>query len=292
MTPVVGSDQFSTETVLAVLVVFGRKPKEAASWSWLMKEIRERAQPGITFTLQHVLIYDNSPNQGEWEADPPVKVTLISNTANGGTTAAYTKASSLAEILGCKWVLFLDQDTEIPEGYLARAAEAAAESGKPGILAPLVWHDDVLISPAELTRSGRIVPSEHSAATGRLTAVSSGLFIRNADLAQILPFPHELWLDYVDHWMLRRLADAGTKASTIDASLAHDLSIFRPATLSPQRLDSIMAAETFFYQELSPLARIVLFFQRMRRALFYIRTNPPLALQILRKTMQDLFHSK
>jgi hypothetical protein len=284
-----GNDGLSTETTLAVLVIFGRKPHEAASWSWLMKELREPVQHRTAFTLQHVLVYDNSPHHVECEADPAGKVTLISNPANGGTTAAYTKATCLAETLGCKWVLFLDQDTAIPEGYLARAAQAAVGSDQPGILAPLVWHHDVLISPAKLTRSGRIVPSRNAATTSTLTAVSSGLFIRNADLARILPFPHELWLDYVDHWMLRLLALAGTKAATIDASLAHDLSIFSPATLSPQRLASIMAAETFFYRGMSPLARSMLFFQRIRRALFYLQANPPLAFQILRRTMQDTF---
>lgn len=286
-------------SVLAVMVAYRRAPQEAASWSWLMDRLAEgRDVAGADgLRLAHVLVYDNTPGDMSSGGVPatdagavlPEGVSRIADPSNGGTAAADEAASALAGLLECEWVLLLDQDTTMPEDYLRKAGEAAARPDRPGILAPMVRHGGILISPAEMKVTGRVVPRADADQTGHLTAIASGLLLRQADLAQALPLPKALWLDFVDHWILLRMRRNGVKSAVIDTVLAHDLSIFKPAEMSAERMTGILDAESWFHRHLSCRAWAALPLLRLIRVTFYGRFNRPLAWLILRRAFGDLF---
>lgn len=285
-------------SVLAVMVAYQRPPEEAASWGWLLARLAEGRQdaPAAGMRLAHVLVYDNTPGDnllgGAPEPVLPEGVSRIADPSNGGTAAADEAASALAGRMGCEWVLLLDQDTIVPDDYLVKAGEAAARPDRPGILAPIVRHDGILISPAEMKVTGRVVPRADADRTGHLTAIASGLMLRQADLAPVLPLPSALWLDFVDHWILVKMRQNGTKSAVIDTVLAHDLSIFKPTEMSTGRMIGILDAESWFHRHLSWQAWAALPLLRLVRVTFYGRFNRPLAWLILRRAFGDIFTRK
>lgn len=240
--------------VMAVLVLYRCAPDEAASWPVLNSMM---GQAG-SFVLTHCLIHDNSPQESAHIVPQlPEGFELCLSPENIGTAGAYAGAVNVAKAQNCEWLLLLDQDTLLPPDYLARAAASLHGAD---VLVPRVWHGEQLISPSVLTTTGSIHPianlPEHG--QGRVTAISSGVLGRVAAIEASLPFPKDLWLDYVDHWMFLSFARNGFRTTQIDADLAHDLSIKTPARLAPDRLENILRAETALYRHLGLAARLIL----------------------------------
>lgn len=154
-------------SVLCVLVVYGRRPDEAAAWDWLCARLAEAERPAsrtaqpsgragaagpgsaesaprtsavaaggtsARLRLDHLLVHDNSP-VADWAGlEPGPGLTLSHDPTNGGTVAAYRAAAALARQRGHDWVLLLDHDTHLPADYLDRLGEMIeAESASVGM---------------------------------------------------------------------------------------------------------------------------------------------------------------
>lgn len=272
--------------VLAVLVIYESDFMEAMAWDVLVGWLREDASKSIH--LRQILIYDNSklPNKNAFEE---VKgLTYVHDPTNGGTAAAYTHAVSLALFHGTEWLLLLDQDTALPTTYLNSLNNAllsqTVERSPPEILVPLVRHGVRLISPGVLTRWGSINPMCVPKCTDDqsfFTAIASGTFLKAELLGSIIPFPSGLWLDYVDHWIFSEVRRHGSIVGILDVTLAHDLSIKTPLSLSTVRLNSILDGELILYRKLGVLARIVFPLRLLKRVIYYSIVNPALVSEVI-----------
>jgi hypothetical protein len=252
--------------VMAVLVLYRRAAHEAASWPMLCAMM---GHPG-KFVLKHCLIHDNSPQEvTHFYQHLPQGFELRLNPGNVGTAGAYAGGLDVAKAQKCEWLLLLDQDTLLPTDYLARAAASLSAAD---VLVPRVWHGEQLLSPGVLTTTGSIRPTYNlpEYGQGRATAISSGVLARVTAIEASLPFPREMWLDYVDHWMFLSFARNGFRIAAINADLAHDLSIKEPASLAPDRLESILRAETALYRHLGIAARLILPIRRAMRGLRFL----------------------
>lgn len=257
--------------ILIVLVVYHRALSDVLPWntiaSWLER--------GHSTDCHHCLIYDNSPEPFVDGKSLPDNVTLIWNPKNGGTANAYAEGAKCAAQRGYRWLLLLDQDTVLPSDYLDCAQQSASAMPKAVALVPRIRHGFQLVSPATITPWGSVRPDPTpQEGVGMTTAISSGMFIRRSAIASIR-FPPDVWLDYVDHWICRKLADRRLEIGIIDVDLSHDLSIRTPKTLSSERLLSILAAEGAFYRILGRRARFVLPFRRIVRAVRYLLNGRP-----------------
>lgn len=252
--------------VMAVLILHQCAPDEAVSWPVLNSMM---GQAG-SFELAHCLIHDNSP-QGITHIVPqlPEGFEFRLSPENIGTAGAYAAAVNVAKAQNCEWLLLLDQDTLLPPDYLARAAASLHGAD---VMVPRVWHGEQLISPGVLSTIGSIHPIANIPGYGRarVTAISSGVLARVVAIEASLPFPKDLWLDYVDHWMFLSFARNGFRTTQIDADLAHDLSIKNPGRLAPDRLKNILRAETALYRHLGLAARLILPMRQAVRGIRYL----------------------
>jgi hypothetical protein len=277
-------------TALAVLVVYEQELQRAQAWRWLVAALHDGARPGIR--LAHVLVYDNSRNPIAYAASDVERCSYVHDPDNGGTAAAYGRAVELAVERGIGWLLLIDQDTELPQGFLDAAAAALGNPSveAPAALVPWVIDQAKVVSPARVTLLGSIRPLRRGGALAHvpgLTAVASGSLMRVAMLRQVLPFPRELWLDYVDHWLIARMNLCGARIAVFDAVLRHTLSIMRPGQLSDRRLDSILDGESYFQGLLGPLARLVYPFRLLGRAARYALISPRLAIHVLQWMIRE-----
>jgi hypothetical protein len=273
----------SSDSVLAVLVTYEQNLAGVAAWAALASALREppEAQP---LQLRQVLIYDNSPTA---RSQPPSALPGIHywhDPENGGTAGAYTRALEIARKIGCPWLLLLDQDTELPDNYfgLANRFLASWSGSPPAALLPHVLEGSRPVSPAHMTRLGSIRPMFGDAKGDRhLTGIASGSLVRVDALSAAGPIPHPLWLDYVDHWLFQRLHAAGGAVLAFDARLQHRLSVNDVASLSPERVRSILSAESCFVRGLPWLARATHPLRLLGRALRYALLRPVLAREVL-----------
>lgn len=276
--------------LLTVVVVYERDLGEVQAWPFLCQRLiaaagSEKTADDHGFVLDRVLVYDNSPRPRAQPDESLPGCIYVHDAGNGGTAAAYARACAIAQETGSDWLLLLDQDTELPTGFLdAAGAVLAASPVRPSALVPWVFHGTRVVSPARVTDAGTIAPLQYQAlppTASALTAISSGSLLHASTLAACLPMPGNLWLDYVDHWIFSQLRRQGLPVLVFDASVQHDLSIATLASLNPHRLTSILNGEAAFLATLGITARLVYPFRLVARVLRYAKVRPKLALHTL-----------
>lgn len=281
---------------MAVLVVYERDLTEVSAWtvlrSWLRGGGSGGSRPGA-----HLLVYDNSATE---RAKPPPGVAgcrYVHDPNNGGTAAAYACAMRIAGEIPVEWLLLLDHDTHLPEGFLEEAV-AATSSGSASAAAWVPWvqlRNGAIVSPAQITRTGGIRPLRAGVqppADMHLSAVGSGTVLRVASMRELPPWPKGLWLDYVDHWIFAQLHRRGLKTLILNQVLQHELSIAAPASVSPSRLVSILNGEASFQRLLGTRARLVYPWRLAWRVLRLARSNPGLAVHALKWIAVRRLHAR
>jgi hypothetical protein len=258
------------QRVLAVVVVYRRQWEQVVSAKYLLDQLEIKSHSALgtlQFELDRLIIYDNSPLPMAMPLCDHVHISYKHNPENGGTRSAYDYTLAEAIIAGQEWILLLDQDTSLPDDYLASACNSLGINSAQNIqdidvLLPRVVDQGRNISPARITLLGSIVPLTNNVlatAQGRfnLTGVASGSLIRTSALGQIPKLPSELWLDYVDHWIFHQLNKNGARVAFVDATLQHELSIMSMSHVSEQRLHSILNGELIFTRSLALPARLI-----------------------------------
>jgi GT2 family glycosyltransferase len=261
---------------MAVLVVYEYDIVQVIAWPTLLGWLKQDGRSG--FTLEQVLVYDNSPGPRAAIAAATDGCTYIHDSRNGGTKAAYEQAAAMASAAEIDWLMLLDQDTSLPSGMLDAAASSLANSpDSPGALVPWVFHDKKIVSPARITLLGTVRPLVRKREVSKLTrmsAVASGSLIYVPALRAIQPLPNLLWLDYVDHWIFWRMGKLGWQIVVIDAVIQHSLSVETPAALSRSRMHGILEGEAVFIAELGIMARVIYPVRLLTRIVRYALVSP------------------
>ncbi|GAC1385103.1 MAG: rhamnosyltransferase [Marmoricola sp.] len=95
---------------------------------------------------EQVLAIDNSPSPSEktQTALREAGVAVIENRNAGGLAGAYNRGVHALRELGCDCVLFLDQDSTVPPGYVRTMLEGvAALEGQPFLVGPRIHEMDL-----------------------------------------------------------------------------------------------------------------------------------------------------
>lgn len=203
-----------------------------------------------------LLIYDNSPEPQLHRLDESIygAIEYRHTGENGGLSAAYGEALSMARGSGIEWLLLLDQDTVLEADFLP-ALMAAITSPLPGeicAIVPKVAQEGKTLSPQFLTRLRRhdLPPGFAGMHRKPIAALNSGACMRVKAVTAVGGFPRDYWLDYLDHIMFYRLQAAGGRIWVLDVELQHRLSFRNMETEMPvKRYRSLLAAEWSYIRE-------------------------------------------
>lgn len=128
------------------------------------------------------------------------KVISISNIANSGIAAALNQGARAARVIGCTFVLTMDQDSR-------------ATSGMVDILKSLFSSCDIdglaLAAPFHLTLIDKVPGSSVISTEERDTVWTSGNLLSLAAFEIAGPFEEKLFIDFVDHEYCLRLKRLG-----------------------------------------------------------------------------------
>lgn len=245
--------------IVAVLVLYRCPPDRSPALVSLARAWDRRPDAGLGLRL---VVYDNSPSPQRVTLPLPFRHEYIHDADNGGLAAAYNRALAADPGGGWQWLLLLDQDSCLADDFfVATAAALAAIAGDDAVVAVVPWASNhgVPISPARLTRWGRIVPLRRPCpgpCRGRTTGINSGTLLRKRFLRGIGGFDPRFRLDYLDHWLFAEIDRRGGRVYASGATIDHDLSIGSAvAPVSPGRYRSVLRAETRFYRDcLGPTA--------------------------------------
>jgi GT2 family glycosyltransferase len=202
------------------------------------------------------LIYDNSPVGNSEKLQP--NWAYVSDSTNKGLAAAYNYALSQAKLSGVQWLLLLDQDSILPSNFLVNLQNEIAlchDNGKIAAIVPLVFSDLRQVSPMRpMLGFDRPYRSTRSTSSVWLTAINSAAAIRVSFVKSIGGFSEEFWLDYLDHWLFRRIYDTTHSVYVSDMKIGHNLSVANfNQGLETSRYRNILKAEAAFTNEYLPI---------------------------------------
>ena len=132
-------------------------------------------------------------------------VELIENRENLGLPINYNKAArKTGNADGNAWLLILDQDTVLPEGYV-HAASAFFDRKDVSIICPLYWD----INAESFEEFQKRMPPEETSYVKR--CISSGSICRVRDILDFGGFDEQMFIDYVDYDYCRTVMEHGRK---------------------------------------------------------------------------------
>lgn len=213
------------QDVLAVVTLYGVSPAEAVSVRSLGDELERAGTP------MDLLLYDNSPKPApELECQPAGwHARYVHDGSNPGVGAAYNAGAELAEGLGKRWLLLLDQDTAFPPGALGAYAEAVARHPACELFAPVLVSGGAACSPCRVVH-GRGRPAPAAALEpglrplGDLHVLNSGLLVRTDLFRRAGGYDPAVRLDFSDFAFLHKAAQETDALCVVGARLQHDLS--------------------------------------------------------------------
>lgn len=240
--------------IFAVLVLYKRSFEESETFSSLHSILQKRADLAGAMSL---LLYDNSPVAHQVPA-LPIPTRYISNPSNPGLAAAYSAGLQMADEEAADWLLLLDQDTLLTEGYLTEVISSTqlAEDNQFDAIVPKLVEDGTVLSPhlaITLRHPKPVDITTHGISTVLLHPYNSGAVLRVKTLQQMKGFPEGFALDYLDHATFRRLQSRGGKIFVMQAILQHKLSTNHaavsddPVLLARQKC--VLQAEQAFYRD-------------------------------------------
>lgn len=184
----------------ALLVIYNRRCEESPSCEAL------RAMPDA-----RALVVDNSTVPNDNAAYCARRgFGYAPMGGNVGLAKAYNRGIAwIKKNTTATHVLLLDDDTDIPEGYLEDMSAAAKRHPEKGIVLPLVYDEVGLLSPCAINgfRVSRI-QDPHELTPSSITAINSGMML---DLALFKEYTYDehYFLDYIDHAFMRDMKAKG-----------------------------------------------------------------------------------
>jgi GT2 family glycosyltransferase len=173
---------------------------------------------------------------------------------NKGVSGAYNGALERAEALGCPWLLLLDQDTALSEGYLQRMlhySRMLCEDIRVATVVPFVRSNGILVSPrrsGRTLRSSQIAETESGVIDKDSFAINSGTLMRVSALRAIGGYSDIFWLDLSDQYVFHLLYNLG-KVMYLAGELEIRHSIANSdydRAMSPERYRNYLAAENVY----------------------------------------------
>jgi len=200
------------DDVLFVVVLY-RKPAQESPPIQLLTAL------SLTSVL---FIYDNSPQPHDY----PSQATYVHDPSNGGVSKAYNEAYKTASELEKKWMMLLDQDTSIDEGFLKVLAGSIAMHADACLFAPLLIDRRGVVSPFQWNGSRGIRLSRVGTTLGLkyFRFQNSGLVVRSDAFAKVGGYDEEIDLDFSDIAFGERMRRITEKFVVVDYRLRHGFS--------------------------------------------------------------------
>ncbi len=211
--------------ILIVLVVYGQKFENTASFVSILRYNQEND------VHSNWIVFDNSSQVSldeQLTINENTHVHILSSGVNEGLPVNYNKAFNIAEQKGYRYVLLLDQDTELSEGLMPYCK--AIEENRASVMVPRMLTGNKQLSPSRY-RLGRgfvsqrmhggIYPFEE------YTPLNSGSLIRIDIWKEAGGFNNKIKLDFSDFSFYQRVQHSGIKQFLlIDYDVVHELSTF------------------------------------------------------------------
>ena len=241
------------------------------------------------------IIYDNSPKFQDIPNTFTLPTKYLHDCNNGGLSAAYNYALENCNKNNIKWLLLLDQDTDLTKEFFIELEDSIlkTESIESIVcIVPKITSNNKLISPV-IPRIGGIVKpinlKTHGVCNNEISAINSGTLIKVDFVNSLGGFNNNFKLDMLDYWLFFMINKNNKCTFVLNSILTHNLSVSDYSTIDEKRYLSIISAESLFYRDYSSKINYLTFKVRLIFR-FFKQLIKVENLKICLITLKFLFH--
>ena len=275
-----------------IIVLYKTKLEDSLTFKALKKNLSLLKDLG-----SKILIYNNSP-----EIEIPLSEDYIVHTPSKNLmlAGAYNYALEQANNEGYKWLLLLDQDTELTEDYVRELISfiSSSKSENYDVALPILKKEDIYLSPESYNKnvgpyweSNKIKSNDDLKNLGNkdiLVAYNSAALLKVSTLTKINGFDMNYPLDMLDHRYFYQLNQINAKFYILPTVFEQNLSLLdkkNPMSI-PRYLGYISACHQYAKQ----LGFVTLLSYKLRLCLHICsQIIRPYKRQYIKYTLKQLF---
>lgn len=197
--------------ILFVIATYKDKYFECESYKSLVESFNNFEKNSIL----NIYVADNT-NVANWVVDRPnlsenININYHHFPTNPGLPFVYNKGAQFANDNNFKWIVFLDQDTKLPNNFYQNYLSVDQNEV---LYCPLVISNSKLMSPSayKFYRSSIIdLPSTSSIPLSGHSCINSGLLVNTEFFMKINGYNDHLFLDFADHDFIEKVQQYGIK---------------------------------------------------------------------------------
>ena len=159
-------------------------------------------------------------------------VDVIKHSTNVGVSRGLNDGLAVAHDAGCAWLLTVDQDTDVPAGYVTTLIEAARRLSACEVPLGALGAGSVTIAGASMRYPGHALDCQGMNVASTEEIVQSGTFWNVDAVTAFGGFNEAFGMDAVDAHACLRLREAGLMVATVtDLEINHRIGSAQPVTI-------------------------------------------------------------
>lgn len=178
-----------------------------------------------------IYIYDNTDLEG-WSVDfteltSDLKVLYHHNKLNPGISVAYNYVACQANKNGVEWLVFLDQDTEMPTNAASVYMSSICRNPESPIKVPIIMVGGTQFSPFKVFfKRSRLIKSfpPCQVMLGKHSFINSGMLAKLAFFFAIGGYDENVKLDFSDSLFIDRICKKRDSIEVLDLFCQHNFS--------------------------------------------------------------------
>jgi GT2 family glycosyltransferase len=224
--PSITNNKETLDDVLSVIVLYKCDLRNSISFNSLLKAVEN--SEGVL----ELLLYNNSPeiniDTSAFEQEK-INVSLINDNTNSGVSKAYNLAHSITNEEGKKWLLLLDQDTQLPSDFFSVFFEQRKKDAeeRERLYIPVIKSNNRIISPAQSFLYRGFMKKKVQTGSmdiKNLAIINSGAIVKNDLFESAGGFNKEVQLDFSDVSFFRRVKKIYSKVFVLNVECSHSFS--------------------------------------------------------------------
>jgi GT2 family glycosyltransferase len=258
-----------SESIVVLIVLYKKTLKESNSYRTFVSESKNT-------NFKHKLIVYN--NSSEYKIEDTEDTIIINSEKDGKLPQAYNYALNFAVKNNAKWLLILDQDTEVTKEYLIELENQLNSIQDENLVAivPKLVDNNTVLSPKIISNFGwwenKIKESGYQ--TGRIVAFNSLSFLNVKFIQELGGFSEKYPLDMLDHWYYNQIYLQNKNVFVLDSLINHSLSFQNyEQDVSIIRHIDFLEAENKFVKELGlshfATYKLKLFLRSIKQFIFF-----------------------
>lgn len=227
-------------SVQIIIVLFQCSLDESLAYKSIQPQLE-------SFSFDYELILFNNDSEITIKDD---RYLVINSEENLKIAGAYNYALDRAVKSNRDWLLLLDQDTEVPNGYFKELQFFFSKDYKPDLAAivPVLKSENTILSPKKVSACLRLESDvKEFGYNKRVTAINSMSLVNVNFIHSLGGFKNDYQLDMLDRWIYYQMMKNDKTVFVLELYANHNLSFSDiESNVSPERYADYLSVENKF----------------------------------------------